>query len=78
MSGQHVGLDERARVEQAVDPLPGGQLALVVLNLHRLPRAGVQRLLLAGAELLHPFLHGLGLLWRHLAVPSHPRAARAL
>jgi hypothetical protein len=38
-----------------------------VLDLHRLLGAGVQRLLLAGAELLHPFLHRLGLLWRHLA-----------
>jgi hypothetical protein len=28
----------------------------------------VQRLLLAGAELLHPFLHRLRLLWRHLAI----------
>ena len=41
--GQRVGLDERARVEQRVDPLAGGHLALGVLALDRLRRAGVHR-----------------------------------
>jgi hypothetical protein len=58
---EHVGLEERARVEQRVDPLPGGELALGVLGLDRLPGAGVQRPLLALAELVDPFLHGLRL-----------------
>jgi hypothetical protein len=33
----------------------------------------VHRLLLARAQLLDPFLHRLGLLWRHLAIlPTRP------
>jgi hypothetical protein len=75
VDGQHVGLDEAAGVEQAVDPLPGRQLALVVLDLHRLGGAGVQGLLPAGAQLFHPLVHRLRLLWRHLARPFPPRPA---
>ena len=39
--GERVELDERARVEQQVDALPGGQLAPGVLPLDGLGRAGV-------------------------------------
>jgi len=49
-----------------------------VLDLHRLPGAGVQRLLLAAAELLDPFLHRLRLLWRHLAILPTVRWSNAL
>ena len=42
--GQLVELGERARVEQHVDPFPGGLLAPVVLLGHRLLRAGVHGL----------------------------------
>ena len=42
--GQLVELGERARVEQQLDPLPGGQLASLVLLGHRLLRAGVHGL----------------------------------
>jgi hypothetical protein len=50
-----------------------------VLDLDRLPGAGVQRLLLAGAELLDPFLHRPRLLWRHLAIlPNRALVERIL
>jgi hypothetical protein len=45
--GQLVHLDERALVEQRVDPLPGGHLALGVLLLHRARRARVHGLVVA-------------------------------
>jgi hypothetical protein len=42
--GKLVELGERALVEQQVDPLAGGQLALVMLLRHGRLRAGVYRL----------------------------------
>jgi len=49
---EHVELDERAGVEQQVDALAGGELALVVLAPDRRFRPGVQRLFLQLPELL--------------------------
>ncbi len=48
--GQFVELGERGRVEQPLDPLPGGHLALGVLALHRPRRAGVNRLVPAALQ----------------------------
>ena len=63
---ERVQLLERARVEQLVDPLAGGQLALGVLLLLRL-RVGVGRLLAQLLELLELLLVGLGRLLPHAA-----------
>ena len=50
--GQLVELDERALVEEQLDPLAGGLAALGVLLLDRLRRAGVHRLVEAAVEVL--------------------------
>jgi hypothetical protein len=44
VDGEGVGLDERALVQQQVDALAGGQLALVVLAGNRLVAATLRRL----------------------------------
>ena len=54
VAGEHVELDERARVEQQVDALAGGELAPLVLAPDRRLRAGVQRLFLELGELFEP------------------------
>ena len=56
-AGQHVELLEGALVEEVVDPLPGGHLALGVLALDGVGRAGVEGGLLAAGELLQAFGH---------------------
>ena len=56
-AGQHVELLERALVEEIVDPLPGGHLALGVLALDGVGWAGVEGGLLAVGELLQAFGH---------------------
>ena len=62
VAGQHVELLEGAVVEQVVDPLPGGHLALGVVLLHRPGRAGVTGQLAALGQLLeslgHRVIHG--------------------
>ena len=58
VDGERVGLHERARVHQDVEPLAGGQLALVVLLLRGVAPAGRERGLAALAELLDPILDG--------------------
>ena len=50
MPGQLVELDERALVEELLDPLAGGLAALGVLLLDRLRRAGVHGLVEAAVE----------------------------
>jgi hypothetical protein len=72
--GQHVELLKGPLVEQVVDPLTGGQLALGVLALHRRGRAGVAGLLLALAEVLEAILHGM---FRHRGQATEPAAAAA-
>ncbi len=57
VAGQHVELLERAVVEEVVDPLPGGHLALGVLPLHRCLAAGVQGLFLALGQLCQTLSH---------------------
>ncbi|HEY6358570.1 MAG TPA: hypothetical protein VIX35_10020, partial [Vicinamibacterales bacterium] len=49
--GQLVKLDERAGIEQAIDPFPRGHLALGVLALDRTLRARVDRLVPALLEI---------------------------
>ena len=50
MPGELVELDERALVEEQLDPLAGGLAALGVLLLDRLGRAGVHGLVEAALE----------------------------
>ena len=57
VAGQHVELVERPLVEQVVEPLPGQQLALVVLALHRPIGPGRQRLGLASPQILELVVH---------------------
>ena len=57
--GQHVELLERALVEQVLDALPGGQLALGVLALDRPRASGVQGLVLAFGQVGQAFGHGV-------------------
>jgi hypothetical protein len=45
-----VVLDERARVEQQIEPFPGGELALLVLSGHRALRGGMLGLVQAPAQ----------------------------
>ena len=59
VAGQHVELLERSLVEQIVDALTSGQLALGVLTLDRTGRTGVAGLLLALAEVVEAILHGM-------------------
>ena len=56
MAGQHVELDEGARVEEDLEPLTGGELAPGVLTLDRRRAAGVERLLLELGQLLDPLV----------------------
>ena len=56
VAGQHVQLLERAVVEQVVDALAGGHLALGVVLLHRPGRPGIAGLLTA----LGQFFESLG------------------
>ena len=56
VTGEHVELDERAGVEQQLEPLAREQLAPLVLALDRLRAAGVQRLLAQLVELLEALL----------------------
>ena len=62
VAGQHVQLLERAVVEQVVDALPGGHLALGVVLLHRPGGPGVAGLVAALGQLLeslgHRVIHG--------------------
>ena len=74
MPGEHVELLKGPLVEQVVDPLTGGQLALGVLALHRRGRAGVAGLLLALAEVLEAIVHGMV---RHRGQATEPAAAAA-
>ena len=60
VTGQHVELDEAARVEQHLEPFPGGELAPSVLTLDGRRAAGVEGRLLELAQLLHPLLEGMG------------------
>ena len=55
--GEHVELLERALVEQVLDALAGGHLALGVLPLDGVRRPGVQRLFLARLQLGQPLRH---------------------
>ena len=57
VAGQHVELLERALVEQVVDALPGGHLALGVVLLDRVRRAGVEGLLAAFGQLREALGH---------------------
>jgi len=66
MAHEGVELLEGARVEQLLDPLAGGVLALGVLLLDRGLRGGVDRLVAKLLELGELLLVGLGsLLARH-------------
>ena len=56
VAGEHVELDERARVEQQFDALAGGELAPLVLALDRGVAPRVQRLLAQIGELDEAFL----------------------
>ena len=55
--GQHVQLLEGTVVEEVLDPLPGGHLALGMVTLHRGLAAGVPGLLLAFRQLRQPLSH---------------------
>ena len=68
---ERVELLERARVEQLLDPLAGGQLALGVLLLLGL-RVGVDRLLAQLVELRELLLVGLRRLLPHAAGGYRP------
>ena len=57
--GQHVELLERPLVEQVVDPLPGGQLALGVVLLDGPGAAGVECFVLAFGQVGQAFGHGV-------------------
>jgi hypothetical protein len=59
VSGEHVELVERARIEQVVDPLAGKHLALVLLALHRPLGPRLEGLFLALGELVDPLSHRL-------------------
>ncbi len=59
VAGQHVELLEGALVEQVLDPLPGGELALGVVALDRPRASGVQRLVLALGQVGEAFGHGV-------------------
>ena len=56
VAGEHVELDERARVEQEVEALAGGELAPLVLAADRRLVAGRARLFLQLGELLEPLV----------------------
>ena len=56
VAGEHVELDERARVEEQFDPLAGGELAPLVLALDRGVAPRVQRLFAQIGELDEAFL----------------------
>ncbi len=58
-AGQHVELLEGTLVQEVVDPLPGGHLALGVLALDRVRGAGVEGGLLAAGQLFQAFGHGM-------------------
>jgi hypothetical protein len=60
MAGEHVELDERARVEQPLETFADGELAPLVLALDRRGRAGVQRLFTQLVELLQALLDRVG------------------
>ena len=60
VAGEHVELVERARVEQQLDALAGGELAAAVLALDGLGRAGVERLLAPLVELVDPLFDRMG------------------
>jgi hypothetical protein len=57
--GELVHLDERSLVEQRVDPLAGGHLALRVLLLDGAVRAGVHRLVVAQVQVGKPARSGV-------------------
>ena len=65
VADEGVELLERARVEQLLDPLAGGQLALRVLLLDRLLGGGVDRLLAQLPQVGELLLVGLGVLLAH-------------
>src|SRR5262245_41076891 len=67
MADEGVELLERARVEQLVDPLAGRQLALLVLLLDRLLRAGVERLVAELAQIGELLVVGDRVLLSHVA-----------
>jgi hypothetical protein len=83
VADEGVELLERAGVEQLLDPLAGGELALCVLLLDRLLGGGVDRRLAELSEVGELLLVGLGelfphqraILWR-AQVPSTRDAAR--
>ena len=54
---EHVGLFERAGVEQELQPLARGELAALVLRLDATRAAAHARTLALGLELLQNFLH---------------------
>ena len=60
VAGQHVELDEAARVEEHLEPLPGGELAPGVLALDGRRAAGVEGRLLELAQLLDPLPQRVG------------------
>src|SRR5262249_34889979 len=57
--GEHVELDERARVEQLLQPLTREQLAPFVLALDRAGTAGLERLLTQFLELVETLFDGM-------------------
>ena len=57
--GQHVELLEGPLVEEVLDPLAGGQLALGVVAFDRPGASGVEGLVLAFGQLGQPFGHGV-------------------
>ena len=76
VAGEHVELDERARVEQQLDALAGGELAPLVLALDRGRAPGVQRLLAQVGELDESLLDRMRERPRR-AGPSSPCSASA-
>ena len=59
VAGQHVELLERPLVQEVLDALPGGQLALGVVALDGTRAAGVQGLVLAFGQVGQAFGHGM-------------------
>ena len=59
VAGQHVELLEGVLVEQVVDALAGGHLALGVVALDRLVAPGVEGFVLAFGQLGQPLGHGV-------------------